>query len=481
MPDQVKSEAGAGVLKEILLDDMSPWEMQPRKHFCEEKHKRLMESVRMHGVIQPLIVRMVEGAPARGPMPSGNRRYQIIAGERRWRAAREAQKKAVLCVLRDLTDAQALEVALVENMDRHDLDVFEEAEGYHGLIELGWSVAEVAERFSRGLKYIYSRLALRELGEKERDAVRDGSLPISAAVELSKVPVDARERALDEVLHPKYSEEPMGRDAAVRHIRQLFVRPAEDAAKWEAGRKDLERQFPGAEVPDYAAGKKRLEYGSGWVSVSDKPKSFEVVERLRSEPDGIPCWGDLAEKYGAPLCIAPGEDEEAVIRLVERKVIIDGDIVNARAGECVFPKPRGEDDERKERLAETRKKESAAAREVALAKETKAFLEELRNAGIDGIIPSLVKLRTDVGRYAALYNAIHGTTIKGWDDGDLAILTPWAQDVVKKGGLRAWLWLEASDEIIAGGERDLSFADVAHAAGMKPQDWPLLCGEGEHD
>lgn len=472
------------MLKEIGIEDMAPWEGQPRKRFSEEKAKQLLHSVRMHGVIQPLVVRMVEGAPARGPMPEGKVRYQIIAGERRWRAAAEAGKKSLMCVLREVSDAEALELALVENLFRDDLDVFEEAEGYKGLLALGWTVVGVAERFGKERGFVHRRLELLGLDEKERVELREGRLSEAAARELAKVPVEHRERALDEVIHPKYSEEPMKRDQAVAHLKAKFVKPAEDAARWELGRKDLERQFPEAVVTGYADGMAMRGHGSGWVPVDGKPKSFEVVERLRADGAEIPCWGDLAEKYGATIHIVPVEDGEGVQRLVERKVVMDGDIVNAKAGECVFPKPRGEGDEKKERQDAQRGKEALLAAVAARNKEEKAFLEDLRTAGLEGLLPALVKARMEVeDGFADVYNQIHGTELKFWEDGASGILEAWVQGIVKKGGLRAWLWLQAANELVGFGS--LEYAPVADAVGMKRTDWPLLCGEdtppGSHD
>lgn len=476
MSTQIKSENG--VLKEFEISELAPWAEQPRKNFPEARHREMVNSVREHGVIQPLVIRLVKGAPSRGPLPkelAGRARYEIIAGERRWRAATEAGKKTVLCVLRELSDKQALELALVENLDRHDLDVFEEAEGYHGLLGLGYTVAELAERFGKNREFIYARLDLRELGDVERDAVREGGLPIAAARELAKVPAEARERALDEILHPKYSEVPMTQAAAVKYLRLNFVQPAERAAEWAGGMEEIAKQFPEAEVCGYEEGRNRLEYGSGWVAVGEVPKGWELVERLRKPGAEVPCWGDLAEKYGARVCIVPGEAAGDVIRLVERKVVMEGDIATASAGECVFVKPRGEADEREERLAEERRREEEAAMGARRQKEMVGFLQELRTAGVEGLLPEMVRLRIQDGAYVYTYNAIHGTDLNSWVEEDMEVVGKWAAEVVKTGGVKGWLWLQISEELV--GRETLPFAETADAAGMKRGDWPGLCGE----
>lgn len=467
MKSLVTSESGDGVLKEVLLSDLSPWDQQPRKNFDNEKHKQLVHSVMERGVIQPLLIRAIPGEPG----------FQIIAGERRYRAALEAGKKTVLCVLRQLSDAQALELALVENLDREDLDVFEEAEGYQGLIGLGYTVIELAEKFGKNREFIYARLDVIALDEEARSAVREGSLALAAARELAKVCQEDRAKALDEVLHPAYSELPMSRDKAVAYLKSKFVDPAAKSATWSEGMGALQKQFPEANICEYAEGKAMQQHGSGWVRVGDFPQDWEVVERLRGDGKELPCWGDLAEKYGAQISIVPTFGGEEILSMVERKVVIDGDIVNAPAGECVFPKPRGENEEKEEKSAQLKRKEAAAALAEAKKKEVKGFLEELRTAGIEGVLPALVASKLhENGGLIDVYNVMHGASLGAYNDADWEILDKWVLALIKKGGLKSWLWLQAAEELVGDYHSDgFTYSQVADAAGMRRSDWPALC------
>ena len=108
----------------MRLSEIEPNEDQPRKDFDEAALAELADSIRQHGVLQPLLVR---------PMPNGG--YQLVAGERRWRAARMAGLIEVPVVIRELTDSQTMELALIENLQREDLNPIEEALGYRSLME----------------------------------------------------------------------------------------------------------------------------------------------------------------------------------------------------------------------------------------------------------------------------------------------------------------------------------------------------------
>jgi ParB family chromosome partitioning protein len=114
----------AGPRRTLGVDQLQPGKYQPRQHIDSERIAELAESIAVHGVIQPLVVR-----------PVGEGRYEIIAGERRWRAAQEAQLHEVPVVIRDFGDEEALEVALIENLQREDLGPLEEALGYQRLME----------------------------------------------------------------------------------------------------------------------------------------------------------------------------------------------------------------------------------------------------------------------------------------------------------------------------------------------------------
>lgn len=140
-------------LLEIDLDLIEPNSLQPRTNFNEEKLEELAQSISSNGIIQPLLVRKIEGG-----------RYQLIAGERRWRAAQRAGVQRVPCVVRDIPDDKMLELALIENIQRQELNAIEEAHAYKRLIEtLGLTQEMVAQRVGRDRTFITNYLRLLRL------------------------------------------------------------------------------------------------------------------------------------------------------------------------------------------------------------------------------------------------------------------------------------------------------------------------------
>jgi ParB family chromosome partitioning protein len=143
---------------------------QPRKRFDEQRLEELAASIREHGVVEPILVRR-EGA-----------RYRILAGERRWRAAQRAGLREVPAIVREATDRQAFELALVENLQRADLNAIEEAEAYEVLAtDHGLTQEEVAARVGKERSTVANALRLLKLPGDVRDAVRDGQLDMGHA------------------------------------------------------------------------------------------------------------------------------------------------------------------------------------------------------------------------------------------------------------------------------------------------------------
>src|SRR4029079_7935388 len=151
-PDDISAVADKGSLTEIPISDISVNPYQPRKIFDPKALQELSASIKASGVIQPIVVRRVGGA------------YQLVAGERRWRAAREAGLTRIPAVVRDVTDAESLEIALVENLLREDLNPIEEAEAYQKLLaQFGWTQEALAQRVGRDRSSIANTLRLLRL------------------------------------------------------------------------------------------------------------------------------------------------------------------------------------------------------------------------------------------------------------------------------------------------------------------------------
>ena len=152
------------VVKEVDTIDINkiePNNNQPRKNFNEDKIHELAESIKQHGLIEPLIVQKGKKGF-----------YTIIAGERRWRAAREAGVKEIPVVVKDYSDQQVMEIALIENIQREDLNAIEEAEAYDHLIrDFNLKQDEVAERVSKSRVAITNSLRLLKLDERVREMI----------------------------------------------------------------------------------------------------------------------------------------------------------------------------------------------------------------------------------------------------------------------------------------------------------------------
>ncbi len=164
--------------RELAIDQLQPGKYQPRTRMDQEALKELAESIKTQGVIQPILVR-----------PVAENKYEIIAGERRWRAARMAGLQAVPVVIRDIPDNQALAVALIENIQREDLNPLEEALGIQRLTnEFGLTHQTAAEALGRSRTAVTNLLRLLELAPPVRDLLADGRLDMGHARALLVLP-----------------------------------------------------------------------------------------------------------------------------------------------------------------------------------------------------------------------------------------------------------------------------------------------------
>lgn len=150
-------------LDQIALDSIDPSPFQPRRSFPEESLKELSESIRASGIVQPVLLRRVPGSPDR---------YHLIAGERRWRAARLAGLEAVPAIIREINDQDALELALTENLLREDLNPLEVARAYESLQQkFGLSHADIADRLGVNRSTVTNTLRLLRLAPSVQDMI----------------------------------------------------------------------------------------------------------------------------------------------------------------------------------------------------------------------------------------------------------------------------------------------------------------------
>ncbi len=161
-------------LKQVAVSDLQPGRYQPRQAFDAGELDTLVQSINRQGVLQPLIVRRIPDGP--------DGAYEIVAGERRWRAAQLAQLHEVPVIIRELNDTETLQIALIENIQRQDLNPMEEAEGYQRLMnEFGHSQVEIAEAVGKSRSHVANAVRLMTLPDDVQSYVRSGELSAGAA------------------------------------------------------------------------------------------------------------------------------------------------------------------------------------------------------------------------------------------------------------------------------------------------------------
>ncbi|WP_297615858.1 ParB/RepB/Spo0J family partition protein [uncultured Roseicyclus sp.] len=166
--DQDQASLGPRTLKRVPIDRINPNPDQPRRRFAQTALDELAASIREKGVIQPLIVR---------PDPNRPDAYQIVAGERRWRAAQQVQLHELPVVIRDFDDIEVLEIAIIENVQRADLNAMEEAQGYRQLIDrFGHTQEKLAQALGKSRSHIANMMRLLALPDEIQDLVRGGQL-----------------------------------------------------------------------------------------------------------------------------------------------------------------------------------------------------------------------------------------------------------------------------------------------------------------
>ena len=179
--EKIKNEDIASVNRlKANIGDLSPNKYQPRTHFDKEKLSELANSIKKNGIIQPIAVRSDKVDPGR---------FEIVAGERRWLAAQRAGLHEVPIVILDLNDNEALEVAIVENIQRDDLNVIEEAKGYQRLSEeFGYDHEKIAKFMSKSRSHISNTLRLLTLPKDVIGLIEEGNLTAGQARPLIGLP-----------------------------------------------------------------------------------------------------------------------------------------------------------------------------------------------------------------------------------------------------------------------------------------------------
>ncbi len=206
----------------LAITEIEPNRDQPRKQFDPTALSELADSIKEYGVLQPLVVR---------PLPDGS--YQLVAGERRWRASRMAGLSSVPVVIRELTDSQAMELALIENLQREDLNAIEEAAGYRELMDrFGLTQEQVAQRVGKSRPVITNAMRLLNLPEDVREMVVDGRLSAGHARALLSLEDEEMIRVLArEIIKKGLSVRQV--EAIVKKSKQLVKLPKAPPTAWD--------------------------------------------------------------------------------------------------------------------------------------------------------------------------------------------------------------------------------------------------------
>ncbi|MET0599773.1 MAG: ParB/RepB/Spo0J family partition protein [Mesorhizobium sp.] len=234
MDHPVEAAAPLPADRTVRLENLVPNPRNPRRTFPEAELVDLAQSIREHGLVQPVVVRREAGNP------DGNR-FEIIAGERRWRAARMAGLTEIPVLVRDVNDRVALEMAIVENVQRSDLNPIEEAHGYQLLVEQhGYTQANLADVIGKSRSHVANTLRLLRLHEVIRDMLESGQLSAGHARALITAddPVGLASRIVEEGLSVRQAEE-LAQGYAGRPARQ----PRAPAAEKDADTSALEKQL----------------------------------------------------------------------------------------------------------------------------------------------------------------------------------------------------------------------------------------------
>ena len=259
------------VKKTLRTLELEPNRDQPRKTFSDESITALAESIREHGMIQPILVR---------PLPTGG--YQIVAGERRWRAARMLGLDEVPVTIRELTDIQTMQIAIIENLQRENLNPVEEAKGYNELIEkYDMTQDSVAKMVGRSRSAVANAVRILSLPDEVIKMVENGDLSAGHAKALLGFE--------DEELLVKTAFKASNGGMTVRQVEKLAQKSAEESEKTSASNRNIDNYFVEMEVSlkERLGRKVKVDYGKNKgaliLEFYDKEDLAALAEKLAKE------------------------------------------------------------------------------------------------------------------------------------------------------------------------------------------------------
>lgn len=252
----------------LRLSEIEPNRSQPRKKFDDESISALADSIKRHGILQPLLVR---------PYGSG---YQIVAGERRWRAARMLGMTEVPVQIREFSDSESMQIALIENLQRENLNPIEEAQGYFELMEsYGMTQDEISKTVGRSRSAVANAIRLLNLPEKIRDMLEDGDLTVGHAKALMAFD--------DEGLMTEAAEKACGGRLTVRELEKMAQN--RDKSDKNKTNERIDSYFKEMEIGlhEVLGRKVKVEYGKNKgaliLEFYDRDDLSELAKRLTKE------------------------------------------------------------------------------------------------------------------------------------------------------------------------------------------------------
>jgi len=266
-----------GLALTLSIDDLQPGKYQPREFFSQVALMELAESIRKNGLVQPLVVRQMSGG-----------KYEIIAGERRWRAAGIAGLRSLPVIVRVLDDKQALETALIENVQREDLNPLEEAAGYQRLMfEFTYTQDQLATVVHKSRSHIANLLRLLELPEEIRHLLLENRLSMGHARALAGVPNNTilAQEVVQKGLSVRQTEKlvSFGKKPSEYKLRkqqekELAHKLAGFATEAEVAKAAAQNVQPSQRDPDIMALEETLSENLGLkVSINDRGQSGEIM------------------------------------------------------------------------------------------------------------------------------------------------------------------------------------------------------------
>lgn len=223
---------GAGPrMLHVPLTAIAPSLTNPRKHFDQAKLQELADSIKASGVHQPILLRPLPAHRLEDTLHTARAQkqaapeYELVAGERRWRASQMAELTEIPALIRPMTDAQALKAQIIENLQREDVTELEEAESYRALMDSEGSSADaIAAEVGRSRSYIFARLKVLDLCEHGRQLLREGKLDFSCALPIARIPNEQLQlKALEEATDTDFQGDRMSAREVQRMVRSEFM------------------------------------------------------------------------------------------------------------------------------------------------------------------------------------------------------------------------------------------------------------------